>query len=142
MFVLSDHLLGPEDHLLLDLVVFGHYSWVICLCPGNITSPGMIEEYGDGFQVQPLWDPAQNVHNLVVSTLQVFDGHVIPSKCGYPPVSNGIQVRGSHHVSEGIIVGVYHEGFVPEVLLELVSFGPLEGQELQLGGMVLPLTSF
>ena len=34
--------------------------------------------------------PAQNIRNLVVGTLQVFDGHVIPSKCGYPPVSDGI----------------------------------------------------
>ena len=142
MFVLSNHLLGPQDHLLFSLTVFCHYSWVICLCLGNITGPGMIEECSDGFQVQPLRDPAQNVCNLVVGTLQVFNGHVIPSKCGYPLVSKGIQVKGSHHVSEGIIIGAYHEGFVPEVLFELVGYGPLESQELQLGRMVLPLTSF
>ena len=57
-------------------------------------------------------------------------------------MSDGIQVRGSHHIGKGIVVGAYCEGFVPEVLLKLVSYGPLESQELQLGGMVLSLTSF
>ena len=56
MFVLSDHLLSPEDHLLLDLVVFHNYLSIICLCLGKITCLGMIEEYSDGFRVQPLRD--------------------------------------------------------------------------------------
>ena len=85
----------------------------------------MVEEYRNSFGVQPLGYLAQDIRYLVVGTLQVLYGHVISGECCHPPVSNGIQVGGSHHISEGVVVGAYGESLVLVVFLELVGYGTL-----------------
>ena len=130
MSILSKYLVSLEDNLLIDPLMLHHHPWVISLHPGNITSPGMVKEHGNRFRVQPLGYPAQDFSYLFVSTFQVLNGHVVPGECSHPPVQNGIQVGGCHHISEGIVVCPYSERLVPEVFLKLVGYGPFKSQEL------------
>ena len=57
-------------------------------------------------------------------------------------MTKSIQVGGNEDVGQWIIIRPYCEGLVLEVFPKLLSYGPLEGQELELGGMILGLSSF
>ena len=65
-FIIFYNLVGTEDDILIGLAMFLHYPGIIGLSPGDITSPGMTEQHGDCFRVQPLWNTAQDIHNLVI----------------------------------------------------------------------------
>ena len=51
LLVVFHHLVGTEDNVFIDLAVFFHYSRIISLSQGNVTSPGMVEEHGDCFRM-------------------------------------------------------------------------------------------
>ena len=56
-------------------------------------------------------------------------------------MAESIQVRGCEDVGQWIIIRPYHEGLVLEVFPKLLGYSPLEGQELELGGKILGLSS-
>ena len=111
----------------------------------------MAEQLLDGILVQQFFNSiliqvptysAQGVGNLIVRPAHVLDLKVISCHSCHPFMSNGIQIGNHHDVGQRVIVSLDEEGLVLQVLLKLVSHGPLEGQELQFGGVVLEFASF
>ena len=56
-------------------------------------------------------------------------------------MTESIQVRGCKDVGQQIVIRPYCEGLVLEVFPKLLCHSPFEGQELELGGMILGLSS-
>ena len=56
-------------------------------------------------------------------------------------MTESIQVGGCKDVGQWIVIHPYCERLVLEVFPELLRHGPFEGQELELGGMILGLPS-
>ena len=56
-------------------------------------------------------------------------------------MTESIQVGGCKDVGQRIVIRPYCEGLVLEVFPKLLGHGPFEGQELELGGMILGLSS-
>ena len=54
---------------------------------------------------------------------------------------DGIQIRHRHDVGQWVVVRSDEEGLILQVLLKLVSHGPLQGQELQFRGVIPGFTS-
>ena len=56
-------------------------------------------------------------------------------------MSDAVQIGRHHDVGQRIVVSADEERLVLQILPELFSHGPLESQELQLGGVILQLAS-
>ena len=56
-------------------------------------------------------------------------------------MTESIQVGCRKDVGQRIVIRSYCEGLVLEVFPKLLGHGPFEGQELELGGMILGLSS-
>ena len=51
-----------------------------------------------------------------------------------------IEVRGGKKISEGVIVSLHNKRLVDEILFEMIHNGPLEGEELGLTQVIVPLS--
>ena len=51
-----------------------------------------------------------------------------------------IEVRGGKEIGERVVIGLYDERLVNEILLEVVRNGPLKGKELSLARVIVPLS--
>ena len=132
----------------LSLLVLLHHSRVVGLCSGNAVTHSMIEQFFNGTLVKQLFDGlliqslahmAEGVSNLVICPVYVLDLEVVSSHCRHPPMSDGVQIGRRHDVGQQIVVGADEERLVLQILPKLFSHGPLESQELQLGGVILQL---
>ena len=69
----------------------------------------------------------------------IFQFEVGLHKDSHSSVTSGIKVRCHHYVSQGIIVCIYQEGLIGQVLLEMFCHCPLQCQQFKLSQMVVLL---
>ena len=69
----------------------------------------------------------------------VFQLKVEPHKGSKPSVTSGIKVRCHHYVSQGIVVCLYQERLIGQVLFEMFCNHPLQCQKLKLSQMIILL---
>ena len=101
----------------------------------------LVKQLFDGLLIQSLAHTAEDVSDLVICPTYVLNLEVVSSHCRHPPMSDSVQVGRHHDVGQRIVVGADEERLVLQILPKLFSHGPLEGQELQLRGVILQLAS-
>ena len=99
---------------------------------------GVVEQFRYRVFVQFFrWQPTQGIPYLVVRPFQILQLHVVSGQCHDPTMTESIQVGCRKDVGQWIVIHPYCEGLVLEIFPKLLCHGPLEGQELELGGMIL-----
>ena len=105
---------GLHDDFLLLSGVLLHQPRVISLCPRHHRVISMAEQFVDRIhvQLQPITNSAECISYLVVHSSEVLYGEVESHQRCHPAMSYGIQVRGGHHVSKRVVVGLHAEWMV------------------------------
>ena len=70
----------------------------------------------------------------------ILDGEVKVGKGSHPSMPAGIEVRGGEEIGKRVVVSPYDKRLVDEILFKVVHNGPLEGEELGLARVIIPLS--
>ena len=86
--------------------------------------------------VQSSSNLAQHVCHSVIMPLLIFHLKIEMLKGSYPLVASGTKVQCHHYVSQGVVICLYQEGLIEQVLLEMFCNCPFQCQKLKLGQVV------
>ena len=105
---------GLHDDFLLLSGVLLLQPRVISLSPQHHQVISMAEQFVDRIrvQLQPITNSAERIGYLVVHSSKVIYGEVESRQRCHPVMSYSIQVRGGHHVSKRVVVGLHAEWLV------------------------------
>ena len=75
----------------------------------------------------------------VITPLLVFHLKIEMHKGSYPLMTSGIKVQCHHYVHQWVVVCIYQEGLIVQVLLEMLCNHPFQHQKPKLGQVVILL---
>ena len=106
--------MGLHDDFLLLSSVLLHQPQVISLGPWHHQVISMAEQFTDKIcvQLQPVTNSAEHIGYLVVCSSEVLYGEVESRQRCHPAMSYSVQVRGGHHKSKRVVVGLHTEWLV------------------------------
>ena len=123
-------------HLFLQAKITFGYGGVVHLSLMCHSYCCFIKDRSHCVWVQSSHDLAQHICHSVITSFLVFQFEVEPCKGSHPSVTSGIEVRCHHYVSQGIVICLYQEGLIGQVLLEMFCHCPLQCQKFKLSQMV------
>ena len=105
---------GLHDDFLLLSGMLLHQPRVVSLGPRHHRVISMAEQFTDRIrvQLQPFTNSAERIGYLVVRSSEVLYGEVESHQRCHPVMSYSIQVRGGHHISKRVVVGLHAEWLV------------------------------
>ena len=82
-------------------------------------------------------DPAQSISHPIISSLPVLQSELEGGQHANPPVPSGIKVWCDKDIHQWVVVSPDYKQCLHEVLSEVLSDTPLEGQKLQFGAVIV-----
>ena len=98
---------------------------------------GAFQQGSNSLMVMTDGDLAQSINHPIVSSLLVLQSELEGGQHAYPAVPSGIKVWGGKDIHQWIVVSLYQEWHVHEVLLEVFSDTPLKGKELKFRAVII-----
>ena len=84
--------------------------------------------------------PVEDITSHIIPAMLILNSEVKVGERGHPSMSTCIEISGGKKISEGVIVSPHNKRLVDEILFKMVHNGLLEGKELGLTQVIVPLS--
>ena len=128
---LYKHTACDDTHLFLQAKVTFGYGRVVHFSLMHQSYGYAVEDRSDCVWYQSSCDSAQHIHHSVIMSFLVFQFEFEPCKGSNLLASSGIKVRCCHYLGQWVIVCLYQERLIEQVLLEIFCHCPFQHQKLK-----------